>query len=189
MKRILFLLLASSLFLVSCSSYTAIETNPPGAKVFVNQAYIGKSPVVYRDSKILGTSQIIKIEYPGYETLYAPLSRTEKPMVGPIVGGFFTGGITFLWALGYDEYRAFELTPEGYQQEEIAAPLPPLRPNPSQTDTSSLPRPSTPTAPSTEEPVVYTKAAKLRELKKLLDEGIITQAEFDAEKKKILAQP
>jgi hypothetical protein len=189
MKRILSLFLASSLFLVSCSSYTAIETNPPGAKVYVNQAYIGKSPVVYRDSKIVGSSQTIKIEHPGYEPLYAPLSRTEKPMAGPIIAGFFTGGIAFLWGLGYDEYRTFELVPEGYYQQEEAAPLPPLRPKPTPTENTTLPTPQNPTSPSTQEPVIFTKASKLRELKKLLDEGIITQAEFDAEKKKILAQP
>ncbi len=187
MKRILSLFLASSLFLVSCSSYTAIETNPPGAKVYVNNAYIGKSPVVYQDTKLLGTSQTIKIEHPGYEPFYAPLVRNEKPMIGPIIGGFICW-IPFLWALGYDEYRSFELVPEGYYQDEVA-PLPPLRPNPTQTETTPLPTPENPNSPTNQEPVVYTKAAKLRELKKLLDEGIITQAEFDAEKKKILAQP
>jgi len=31
--------------------------------------------------------------------------------------------------------------------------------------------------------------AKLRDLKKLLDSGVITQAEFDREKEKILSEP
>ena len=35
--------------------------------------------------------------------------------------------------------------------------------------------------------VVSDKAAKLKELKELLDSGVLTQAEFDAEKAKILA--
>ena len=36
-------------------------------------------------------------------------------------------------------------------------------------------------------PVMSDKAAKLKELKELLDSGVLTQAEFDAEKAKILA--
>lgn len=38
------------------------------------------------------------------------------------------------------------------------------------------------------ETIIKSKAAKLTELKKLLDQGILTKEEFDAEKKKVLNQ-
>lgn len=46
---------------------------------------------------------------------------------------------------------------------------------------------SAPAAAKSDAPAGYTKFAKLKQLKELLDAGVLTKAEFDVEKKKVLA--
>ncbi len=154
-------------FLSACTSTTLIQSTPPGAKVYINEEPAGYTPLRYADSKILFSSTNFRLEYEGYEPFYVTMIRDEEVDPGPVVAGFFTGGLSWLWALKYKPVRHFELNPlyyeeyhEEYYEENIEM------------------------AP---EPVFYQdKIHLLRELKALLDDGIITTEEFEKEKKKLL---
>ncbi len=108
----------------------------------------------------MGTTTTVRLEKEGYKSLYASFSRDELADAGAIIAGVFVL-IPFLWTMKYKPLRTYELAMDSEDTQ--------------------------PATESTSEPeTTQSKAEKLRELKQLLDEGIITQEEFDEEKKKIL---
>lgn len=156
------LFLAGCILLVSCSSKTLIQSNPSGAKVYLNGEAVGTTPYSHEDTKIVGSTTTVKLEKEGYETFNSSFSRNEKTDVGAIIGGVFVL-FPFLWTMKYKPERTYELVKSTNNVATVAK------------EQSS----------STE---VKTKADKLRELKKLLDEKLITQEEYDSEKKKVLSE-
>ncbi len=165
------LFLAILIFFSSCTSTTTIMSRPPGAKVFLNNEYLGETPVNYSDTKIIGSTNHIVLEKEGYENLVTSFSRDEELDVGALIGGLFVW-IPFLWIMKYKSNRTYELVPIGENQE------------PSQKRMVPKTFENQKAAPSSMTP----KTDQLRELKKLLDEGVITKEEFETEKKKILNQ-
>lgn len=97
-------------FTSSCASTTLITTDPPGAEVYVNEEFIGNSPVVYEDEKIIFSNNSVRIKKEGYNELVDYFSRDEVPNVGAIVGGIFIWPI-WLWALEYKPEHHYKLEP------------------------------------------------------------------------------
>lgn len=163
MKNGILILLAGSIFFMSCSSTTLIQSNPSGAKLYLNGEPVGTTPYSHTDTKIIGTQTTVQLQLEGYQPLHTYFSRDEEVDIGAVVGGVFVL-IPFLWTMKYKAAHYYELTPltEGYS----IAPTPPTKKASHSSDKS--------------------KTDRLRELKQLLDEGIITQEEFEKEKKKIL---
>ncbi len=156
--------LALSMLLTSCASTTLIQTVPDGADLYINGESVGASPHSYTDTKIVGSRNEVRIEKEGYETLHTSFSRDEEADVGAIVGGVFLL-VPFLWTMKYKPTHTYELIPTALPEDKVEED-------------------ATDEIESNNEN--ESKADKLREFKKLLDEGIITQEEFDLEKKKIL---
>lgn len=155
--------LAALILLESCASSTVIQSNPSGAKLYLNSNYVGTTPYRHTDTKIVGTTTYVRLEKEGYEPLNTSFSRDEQADAGAIIGGIFLL-FPFLWTMKYDPSRTYELaSPSTFQQ-------PPVAPMPLAND-SALTSP---------------KATRLRDAKKLFDEGILTKEEYEKEKKKIL---
>jgi hypothetical protein len=139
-----------------------IQSNPSGAKVYLNDEPVGTTPYIHRDTKIVGSTTTVKLEKEGYDPLNTSFSRDEEVDVGAIIGGLFVL-VPFLWTMKYRPIHTYELTPSsGYEQ-------PISKINRQQNQTKS-------------------KADRLRELKQLLDEKVITQQDYNKEKKKILEE-
>ncbi|GAP68411.1 protein containing PEGA domain [Bacteroidales bacterium 6E] len=155
------ILLSLSIILASCSSTTLIQSNPSGAKIYVDGEPVGDTPYSHTDTKIVGSTTTVKIVKEGYEPFITSFSRDEEVDVGAVIGGFFVM-VPFLWTMKYKPARTYELSPVNGTFQ-----------NPAMDTTKS-------TSPLT------SKAERLRELKGLLDDGIITLEEFETEKKKIL---
>jgi hypothetical protein len=165
------LLLAITLLFSSCSSTSVIISEPPGAAVFINGQRVGTTPYPYRDTKVVGSCNGLSLELDGYEPVNTIFCRDEAADVGAIIGGIFVL-VPWLWFMKYQPYRHYEMIPLQYDNEK----------NPSSTNETSVK-----SVTSKKDKSNYKgKADSLRELKKLLDEGIITKDEFEAEKKKIL---
>ena len=62
---------------VACSHRVTINTNPPGAKVYVDGNLIGVSPASFVEKSGFGKSYQLKVEKEGYQTL----NTTEKQTV------------------------------------------------------------------------------------------------------------
>ena len=101
-------ILAFSVLFASCSSTTLIQTNPSGAKVYMNEEYKGVTPLSYSDTKIVGSTSSVRLELEGYESLNTVLSRNEAADVGAIIGGVFFL-FPFLWTMKYNPVHTYEL--------------------------------------------------------------------------------
>lgn len=106
------LVLAGAILFASCSSSTLIQSNPSGAKVYLNGEYAGVTPYTHTDTKIVGSSTQVRLEKEGYETLNTAFSRNEDADVGAIIGGIFFL-FPFLWTMKYKPVRTYELVPSG----------------------------------------------------------------------------
>jgi hypothetical protein len=155
-------LLACSILFASCSSTTLIQSNPPKAKLHLDGGLVGETPYTLTDSKIVGSSTSVRIEKEGYKPLFTSISKDEEADVGAIIGGLFVW-VPFLWLMKYKAVHNYELVPLTTDNSTQYTPV--------QNQNATSPR-----------------IARLRDLKKLLDDKIITQAEFDTEKAKILAE-
>lgn len=104
------LLMAVVVLFASCSSSTLIQSEPSGAKLYMNGEYMGVTPFSYSDTKIVGSSTEIRLEKEGYEPLYTMMSRDETADVGAIIGGVFFL-FPFLWTMKYKPTHNYELIP------------------------------------------------------------------------------
>lgn len=153
-------LLAGSILFSSCSSSTIIQSSPSGAKVFLNNEPVGTTPYTHRDTKIVGSSTDVRLEKEGYQPFLTSFSRNEDVDVGAIIGGVFLL-FPFLWTMKYKPSHSYELQAGAAGNQTM--PVTGFMANPTQ-----------------------SKTDQLRELKKMLDEKLITQEDFEKEKAKIL---
>jgi hypothetical protein len=159
MRKLIACLLAIAVLFTGCASSTLIQSNPSGAKLYVDGSLVGSTPYSHRDTKIVGSRTDVRMVKEGYETLYTSFSRDEEVAVGPIIAGLFVW-IPLLWVMKYQPVHHYELEKASMKTD----------------------------APHPSAPANQSKAQKLRELKQLLDDKIITQEEFEAEKHKILGE-
>ncbi|MGP1447982.1 MAG: PEGA domain-containing protein [Candidatus Limimorpha sp.] len=151
------LILAGFFFFASCSSTTLIQSTPSGAKVYLNEEMVGTTPYPHTDTRIVGSTTMLRLEKEGYETLHTSFSRDEAVDIGAIIGGCFLW-IPFLWTMKYNPVHNYELVEKQKGTDY--------------TNNATL--------------SVKSAAEKLRELKQLLDEKLISQEEYDTAKAKIL---
>lgn len=162
---------AGAVLLANCTSSTIINSQPAGAKLYVNGQYKGTTPYQYSDTKIVGSVTDLRLEKDGFEPLQLPLVRNERADAGAIVGGVFLL-FPFLWTMKYDPDHTFELRPLGGTEQPAITP--PANASPIYGVTAEA------------TPKTQTKADRLRDIKKLFDEKILTEKEYEVEKKKIL---
>lgn len=163
--QVISIFLAVAILFSSCVSSTLIQSYPPGAKVTIDGMPAGVTPLDYSDMKIVASTTEIKLEKPGFETKYVRLEKNEQVDVGALIGGLICY-VPFLWIMRYSPVHTYELVPLEnqkpqqitIQKEEVQTPL----------QTSGF------------------KIEKMRELKKMLDENLITKDEFEIQKTKIL---
>jgi len=157
--RSLSLFLAIAVLFASCSSTTLIQSSPNKAKLYLDGQFVGETPYYHTDSKIVGSSMVLKMEKEGFKPFVTTITKDEEVNVGAIIGGLFFV-VPFLWTMQYQPVHNYVLNPITVE-ESI----------PTEVKTVQQPK---------------TKIDKLRELKQLLDDKIITQDEFEKEKAKIL---
>jgi len=161
-----FLLISGCILFTGCGSTTLIRSIPDGAKVYIEGEPVGVTPYEHYDTKIIGTTTEIRLELDGYENLNTRIVRNEDLDVGALIGGILFPPIPFLWIMKYKPQHTYEMIPymENIQEGVVGAEA-----TPDNGTDNSL-------------------SNKLYELKDLLDKGILTQEEYDAQKKKILAE-
>jgi hypothetical protein len=99
--------------LASCASTTIIQSQPSGARLYLNGQPVGTTPYTMTDTKIVGSTTTVRLELPGYEPTNGALTRNEEFDVGACIGGMFLL-FPFLWVMGYAPVHTFELRPAGY---------------------------------------------------------------------------
>ncbi|MET0405957.1 MAG: PEGA domain-containing protein [Cystobacter sp.] len=94
-----------------CASTTIIRSTPQGANVYIDGSKVGKTPYTYSDTKIVGSSTRVRLALEGFEDFETVISRSEEFQVGPCIGGAFLL-VPWLWIMGYNPERNYELQPE-----------------------------------------------------------------------------
>ncbi len=160
--RTISLLIAGVFLFVGCASTTMIQSVPDNAKLFINGEPVGETPYKYTDEDIIFNSVDVRLEKDGYEPFYGSFSRDEEVDAAPLIGGFCLCPIFFLWAMKYKPVHTFEMVPLTNTNDNYVVPV--------QSSMSDQ------------------KAEKLRQIKSLLDEGVLTPEEYEREKAKILEE-
>ncbi len=118
--------------IAGCASSTVIQSQPTGAKVYLDGMVGGTTPFTMSDTKMVGSSTQVRIEYPGYQPLNTVISRNEEFDVMACIGGVFLL-VPFLWVMKYKPVHQYELVPlvgpqqmpqQGWVQPPAAYPPP-----------------------------------------------------------------
>ncbi len=109
MRSLLAAMLIPSL-IFGCASKTILITDPPGANVYVNEEYYGKSPAEYSDKRIVGARTQVRFELDGYRTKEVYFRKDEKMNIIALIGAV---AILFpaLWIMDYKPEHRYQLTP------------------------------------------------------------------------------
>jgi len=105
------LFLSGIILFASCASTTLIQSIPSDAKLYLNGEFVGETPYTHTDTKIVGSTNIVRIEKEAYETFNGAFSRNEEADVGAIIGGIFFL-FPFLWTMKYKPMHTYELKPK-----------------------------------------------------------------------------
>jgi hypothetical protein len=98
-----------------CASSTVLQSQPPGARVVINGAAVGNTPYTITDTKIVGSTTQIRLEYPGYQPLDVTLSRNEELDVAALIFGILLL-VPLLWVMKYQPAHVYQLQPAGAWQ-------------------------------------------------------------------------
>ena len=93
-----------------CASSTVLQSQPPGARVFLNNVPVGTTPYTMTDSNIVGTATAVRLEYPGYQPLNTYIVRNEELDALALIGGLFLL-VPFLWVMKYNASHFYQLQP------------------------------------------------------------------------------
>ena len=105
-KKIAALLVLIS-FLVGCSSTTMITSNPPGARLYIDDIYKCETPCSYTDSAPMGTAKTVLLKKEGFQETRAKI-RKEELDIGPLIGGIFFI-FPYVWMMKYPSDYTFEM--------------------------------------------------------------------------------
>ncbi|MBT4793376.1 MAG: PEGA domain-containing protein [Halobacteriovoraceae bacterium] len=94
-------------FFSACSSTTLITSSDKDAKIYIDGEYKGSGSVTHTDTKIIGSSTIVKIKKKGCEPTIQVFSRNEEFDAGACAGGVFTL-VPFLWVMKYKPTHTYE---------------------------------------------------------------------------------
>lgn len=109
-KKGLFAIAIISILFTSCASSTIIDSIPSKANLYVNGQFVGKTPYKYKDTKIVGSSNSVRLEKEGFKVYNSSFSKDEKIAVGPLIGGLFFL-FPYLWVMKYEKAHLYELIP------------------------------------------------------------------------------
>ena len=89
---LLLLLFISS---VACTHDVHIRSNPAGAKIYVNDTLVGKSPAIYQEKVGQKESVEVRAEKEGYQTKRISLTKSQwsTPQLLATIGGCVCGGL------------------------------------------------------------------------------------------------
>ena len=61
------ILLTLTIILSGCASTTIFQSTPTGAKLYLNGEPVGSTPYTHSDTKIVGSTTMVKLTMDGYE--------------------------------------------------------------------------------------------------------------------------
>jgi hypothetical protein len=80
---------------MACTHDVHIRSNPAGAKIYVNDTLVGKSPAIYQEKVGQKESVEVRAEKEGYQTKRISLTKSQwaTPQLLATIGGCVCGGL------------------------------------------------------------------------------------------------
>ena len=100
-----------SLLFVGCASTTVIKSNPDHADIYLGDIKKGTTPYELTDSKILYSTERVKLVKEGYKTLRTEIKKNATLNVGALVGTILVG-VPIFWVIGYEKEYFYEMEPD-----------------------------------------------------------------------------
>jgi len=108
MRRIVCVVVASAM-VSACATTTTINSRPPGARVYVEDQYLGDTPVPFSDSSAFWTKRTAVLKEDGYQDKTVVLKKNEL-RTDTLIGTVFLL-VPVFWLFGYPSNMTFELDP------------------------------------------------------------------------------
>jgi hypothetical protein len=86
-----------------------IKSEPPGAKAYVDERYLGRTPVEFKDSSAFWTKPRLALKKRRYHDKEMVLRKSEI-RTGPLIGTILVT-VPVFWLFGYPDEMIFELDP------------------------------------------------------------------------------
>lgn len=154
-------LLIGQLLVMGCAESTHIRTSPASARVYVDGQYVGISPTVFTAPRSeFRNVRTCRAELDGYAPAEEPM-RTGLS-VGRFIGALFSLGIVYIFKSPYVFRGRHDLV-----LTKLSGP-----------ESAGAAAPAAAAAPTTE--------ARLERIKRLREQGLITQEEYDRHQVEIL---
>lgn len=109
MKKSVCIFILVAIIINNCSTLSTFHTNPPNAKIYINNNPIGNSPVTYSLDNLIFNNYAVRIEKEGYNSYYTSLDKEIKVL--PLLGGIFLFWPCLLWCYGPKSEYYYSLTP------------------------------------------------------------------------------
>ena len=93
--------------LMGCSTMVHFNSYPAEADIYVNDEYIGKTPISKKISNFVGRDPTLTVKKEGYYPIIKSLNKEVK--VGALVGGLFLCWPAILWCYGPEANQYFNL--------------------------------------------------------------------------------
>ena len=182
MKKIIIFLLM--LLLLGCASYTVIKTLPDGAKVKKGEQLMGITPYEFWDRDLSYTETTYTLQMEGYKDRQITITKNvlyiHRLILPPILG--------LPWLFGYQPTYFFDLEKAVKNRQrlnpEISDKMDTITED-KKLSISDIPSSShLGTKPRNAD--FSESNQKLRELRKLKDEGLLTEKEYEKKRKEIV---
>lgn len=93
---------------IACSHRVSINSNPTGARTYVDNQFIGLTPATFVEKSSLGREYQIRLERDGYRTM-TTVEKQGINLVYLLFALFFTCGIGILWSFTLEDRYDYTL--------------------------------------------------------------------------------
>ena len=113
--------------LSSCAHHVSLNSKPQGAKIHINDEYIGETPCQFKERTGSGKSYFFRIEKEGFKPVVQSISQTDVHtgvVVGSVLGGLLIliPYIGLIWMMKLKDNYYFQLEPihsdQGHHQDK-----------------------------------------------------------------------
>jgi hypothetical protein len=98
--------------ITACKSTTIINSEPQGAKIYINDEYRGETPYTHADRNTRFAITRVRLEKQGYKTNITDIDRMEMVIQSDCCLGYVVLAPVLLYG-GYTDHRTLVLTPAG----------------------------------------------------------------------------
>lgn len=102
------LLAAVMLGLTACSHRVSINSNPPGARTYVDNQFIGVTPTTFLERSGIGKEYQLRLEKDGYRT-YSTKEKQKLNLVYLLFSLLFTCGVGTFWSFTLEDRYDYSL--------------------------------------------------------------------------------